>query len=239
MAAGVLPSVTVPASTSYASAADASLANIYCNDTLGDCVIAGAAHVRGVTSGNSGKLVMFTPEQIVAQYSAIGGYNPAAPNTDQGCDEQTALNYWETTGFPDGVKLVNAVAVDATNEVEVRLALYLFENLYFGVGLPDAWVNPFPSGPGFVWDVSGDSDPNNGHCFVAVDLLPSGVVIDTWGMLGTLTEPAIAAYAVPAAGGQLFALLSPDTVSAISGKSPAGYDTATLTQFLSEFNAQP
>ena len=236
----ILPKVTVPQSTNYSGVAAQSLHNIYLNDQLGDCVIAGSFHVRGVTSANStGKPVMFSTAQVIHDYGKIGGYNPNAPlnpdgsnPTDQGCDENTALAYWHNTGYPDGVKLVNYVAVDATNIAEVRLAMYLFENLYFGVELPDAWVNPFPEKRGWTWDVAGAPDPNNGHCFVGVDLIPNGIKIDSWGMCGYLTEKAVAYYASPAQGGQLFTLLTPDIVNRVSKKSPAGYDIATLTQYL-------
>ena len=49
--------------------------------------------------------------------------------------------------------------------------------------------------PGFVWDVAGPANPDNGHCFVGVGYTDIGVVIDSWGMLGTITWAAIAAYA--------------------------------------------
>lgn len=241
MAAKVLPDVTVPSTTHYSAKAPASLHNIYKNDVLGDCVIAGGYHVRGITSANGGKSVLFSDDQVIQDYSAIGGYNPkATPDqngenpTDQGCDENVALKYWETTGFPDGVKLVNAIAIDATNIEEVRLALYLFENVYFGVELPDAWVNPMPAGPGWRWDKTGVPDQNNGHCFIGVDLVPDGVKIDSWGMCGYLTNAAISYYASPSQNGQLFTLLTPDIICNVTKKSPAGYDLTTLTTYLSQ-----
>src|SRR5476649_2883722 len=67
-----------PATFDYSTAAKRSLNNVYLNDQLGDCVIAGGAHVRGVTSGGAGHLVMFSTSDIVKMYSAIGGYDPHA-----------------------------------------------------------------------------------------------------------------------------------------------------------------
>ena len=90
MNANVLPNVVVPARTNYSPKAATSLHNIFLNDTLGDCVIAGAFHVRGVTSYDNGIDVNFTNAQVVQDYSAIGGYDPNAPLvngqnlTDQG-----------------------------------------------------------------------------------------------------------------------------------------------------------
>lgn len=240
--AGVLPNVTVPQTTNYSGIAAKSLHDIYKNDVWGCCVVAGAFHVRGVTSFNStkGYGVVFSDAQVEHDYAAIGGFDPSKTQpdgsnpTDNGCDEITALNYWRTHGFPDGVKLLNYAAVDPTNVAEIKLAMYLFENLYFGVELPDAWVNPFPQNPGFVWDVAGDPVPENGHCFIGCDLHKKGIKIDTWGMTGEITFDAIAKYASDRNGGQLFTLLTPDIVNRLTQKSPAGYDITTLTKYLAK-----
>lgn len=156
---------TPPTSADYTGKAQSSLANIYGNDTLGDCVVAGGYHIVGVETGNAGNQFTATSAQIIKDYSAIGGYVPGNPNTDQGCDEKTALGYWTSHGFADGTKLLGWLAVDPTNKTEMMQALYLFENLYFGIELPDAWINPFPSANGFTWNVAGTADPQNGHCF--------------------------------------------------------------------------
>ena len=59
-----------PATCDYSTAAKRSLNNVYLNDQLGDCVIAGGAHVRGVTSGGAGDLVTFSKEEIIKTASA-------------------------------------------------------------------------------------------------------------------------------------------------------------------------
>ena len=237
--AGVLPPIVLPDSIDYSVPAAVALAKLYLNDQLGDCVIAGGMHIRGVTSANStGKPVLFSDQQVVGQYSVIGGYDPSQTDgqgnnpTDQGCDEQTAINSWEQNGWPDGVVLENAVSVDVSNPIELREALYWFENVMYGVELPDAYVNPFPAGNGFVWDVAGQPDPANGHCFISCGYNAQGTIIDTWGMIGTFTYAANAMYATRGLGGQCFALLPADVVSKVTGKSPAGFDDAALKQYL-------
>jgi hypothetical protein len=226
-----------PAKCDYTKAAAASLSNIYENDTLGDCVIAGMAHVVGVLTGNAGtKPFLYSNAQITALYSAIGGYVPGEPSTDQGCDEQTALNYWENNGAlppnttdPTGAhKIAGWMTVNATDAVEVRTALWLFENLYFGIELPDKWINPMPKASGFTWDIAGKSDPNNGHCVAGVGYTANGVVIDSWGMTGTITDAAIAKYAVQASGGELYTVVSLDGIDKATQKAPAGFDWSQL-----------
>src|SRR6202142_3971073 len=75
-----VPLPAPPATCSYAPKASTALSEMYLNDQLGDCVIAGMAHLAGVFSGNAGiPPVVFTAEQITGLYSAIGGYVPGDP----------------------------------------------------------------------------------------------------------------------------------------------------------------
>src|SRR5208282_5056272 len=71
---------TPPATKDWSSAGQPALSNIYDNDTLGDCVIAGGYHVDAVWTGNAGQLFTATDQQIIADYSAIGGYVPGDPS---------------------------------------------------------------------------------------------------------------------------------------------------------------
>ena len=223
-----------PPSVNYSPGGQPALSNIYLNDSLGDCVIAGAYHIVATATGNAGRLFTATQEQIVADYSAIGGYDPKNPSTDNGCDEPTALNYWVANGFANGTKPLGWLAVNATNRQELQSALYLFENLYFGVEMPDAWVNPMPSASGFVWDSAGDADPNNGHCIIGVGYTDSGVTIDTWGLLGTVTWTALAQYFVPSVHGEAYVLLTPDQLASGQSKAPNGVAWASL---IADFDA--
>jgi len=238
---GAIPQIALPTVTNYRAAAQAGLAQVDRNDKLGDCVIAAGEHIRNVTSANSGTMVQFSDAQAIAQYSAIGGYDPNAPlmpdgtnPTDNGCDPINAINYWQSTGWPDGVMLENAVAVNGANPQEIREAIFWFENLFFAVPLPDQYVNPFPAGDGFVWDVAGDPDWANGHAFAGDDYGLDGVHIATWGMQGVMTWAAVAKYTASGSGGQLFTFLPADVVSKVTGKSPAGYDNAQLAQYLQD-----
>jgi hypothetical protein len=226
-----------PAACDYTKPAAAALSQMYDNDKLGDCVIAGMAHVVGVLTGNAGsKPFLYSNSQIVGLYSAIGGYVPGEPSTDQGCDEQTALNYWENNGAmppsskgaADPHKIAGWMTVDSTNVEEYQTALWLFENLYFGIELPDAWINPMPSASGFVWDAAGPPDPNNGHCVAGVGYTSAGVTIDTWGMTGLMTNAAVAKYPNQASGGELYTVVSMDAIGKANQKAPNGFDWSQL-----------
>jgi hypothetical protein len=219
-----------PATCDYTRPAAKALANVYMNDTLGDCVIAGIAHVVGVlTAGAGAAPFLYTNEQIVALYSAIGGYVPGDPSTDRGCDEQTALNYWENNGAPSGSnRIAGWLAVNGSDPTEYRTALWLFENLYFGLELPDQWINPMPAASGFTWDAAGAPDPNNGHCVAGFAYGAHGITIDTWGMTGTLTDKAIAKYCTPHAHGDVYTVVSQEAINQASQKAPNGFDWSQL-----------
>lgn len=218
-----------PPTCSYAKDASTALSDVYENDKLGDCVIAGIAHVVGVLTANAGTPFIYTDQQIIALYSAIGGYVPGDPSTDQGCDEQTALNYWENNGAPAGEhKIAGWLRVNAADPTEYRTALWLFENLYFGLELPDAWINPMPEASGFVWDAAGPPDANNGHCVAGVGYTAAGVTIDTWGMTGLITNAAIDKYATSTANGELYTVVSQDSLNKATQKAPNGFDWSQL-----------
>jgi hypothetical protein len=220
-----------PATCDYTKAAAAALSQMYDNDTLGDCVIAGMAHVVGVLTGNAGTPpFIYTNAQIIALYSTIGGYVPGDPSTDNGCNEETALNYWENNGAPSGSnQIAGWLAVNPADPSEYRAALWLFENLYFGLELPDAWITPEPpSASGFVWNVAGAPDPDNGHCVAGVGYHAQGVVIDTWGMTGTMTDAAIAKYCAKRAHGSLYTVVSQDAINKATQKAPTGFDWSQL-----------
>jgi hypothetical protein len=215
---GALPAP--PATCNY-SAKAVSLQNVYMNDQLGDCVIAGGYHVTGLETGNAGDGFVATNAQIVSDYSAIAGYVPGNPATDNGTDLPTAMDWWVKNQFADGTKLTAYVAVDATNKTEVMQAMYLFENLYIGMALPDAWINPFPSGNGFVWD-DGTPDTNNGHCIMAVGYDDQGLIVDSWGLIGHLTWAAVAHLCSAAGNGELYAMLTPDQLAKGQTVAPNG-----------------
>lgn len=228
-----LTSILVPDDTSYRDAASASERDVYMNDQLGDCVPAGLNHLAGLASANAGGSFVPTASEVLADYMAIGGYVMGNPSTDNGCDEDTAMNYYQTHGWANGTKAVGAIAVDATNWDEVRAMVYLFENVVFGVGLPDEWISPFPSTDGFVWDAA-PTVPENGHCFVAIDLKGgrNGVlVVNSWGLYGGITQAACAQCAVHKVGGQMFCVLTPDIVNRAIAKAPNGMDWATLVGY--------
>lgn len=226
-----------PATADYSVQPDAFLHNILANDECGDCTCAAAYHINGTLLANAGADIPFTQDDCRNLYIQLSGWNGTVNDpSDTGLDEMTVLNYWAVNGLQNGQHKLDGgyVSVDATNQEEVQQAVYLFENLYFAVALPNKWVSPMPSQDGFTWDYAGTPNPNAGHAYCAAGYDAGGVKVDTWGMTGTETYAAVAAYAVPAAGGALYACLSSDIVIKASGKAPVGFD---WTQLLADMQA--
>lgn len=186
------------------------------------------AHIAGVLTANSSAELALTRQQIISLYSAIGNYIPGDNSTDNGCVIVDALNYWERIGLGNGHRIAGYLAVNPKDPDEVRLAIWLFENLIFGVSLPDHWVTPEPSTDNFVWDSVGPPDPNNGHCFISCGYDKVGPKIDTWGMLGTITDRATSLYASNENGGELYTVLSIDLVKRANLRAPSGFNWSQL-----------
>lgn len=212
--AAVLPAI--PATADYSANAQKTLRDVYLNNQLGCCVISAGAHIRGVTSGNAGNEVSFTSPEIRKMYSYIGG------GGDNGANPIDALRYWSNTGFTDGTKLMGWLAVDPADPVEYKTACWLFENLFYGVACPNAWFNPMPQRDGFRWDVAGNPVGRNGHSWCAVGYNEQGMLIDTWGMIGLMTDAAHARYCTRSAGGELYVMISPDMVGKGMQRAPNG-----------------
>jgi hypothetical protein len=221
-----------PAECDYTEKAGPILKQILGNDRLGDCTAASAFHIAGTMLANAGTPITWgTVSQVVPFYSATGGYIDGKESTDNGANEVTVLNYWQNYGLlSDGSHRILAwAAVDASNHDEIANAIWLFENVYCGIELPDAWVNPVPISSGFKWDLAGAANSDNGHAFPGLGYDSSGVKISTWGMTGTVTWPAIHRYAGRAFGGELYTVLSVDAIERASQKAPNGLDIDQLT----------
>ena len=220
--------VLPPISTNRAVLAMGSLRKIYLNDSIGDCVIAGGAHMEGLWSANAnGAPILYSDDQIIQEYHVIGGYVPGDPSTDNGCDEVTALERWQTDGFAGGTRIAGKILVDGTDPIEVRAAINEFGCLMAGLELPDEWL-PHIASDSAILDVAGPSNPESGHCVVLIDYNPGKVIAATYGFLPFMTDAAVAKYCVPEAGGELYACVTEDWCNNKSHLSPPGLNSKQL-----------
>ncbi len=222
---GPLP--TPPDAFDYFAASRAAQADILGNDQLGDCTAAGACHLVEAFTAAAGTPITLTRTDAVLFYGLSTGYTPSDPSTDQGGDEVTVCTTWRDKGL-DGQgahKIAGWLSVDPSDATLVKTCCWLFEGLYFGIELDSTWTQI--AGDGFVWS-GGSPNPEDGHCVVGAGADSSGIRINTWGFLGTITYGAIAQFCAESAGGNLFAILSPEIVSRAQAKAPNGLDWGSL-----------
>ncbi|HTX34565.1 MAG TPA: hypothetical protein VME43_06070 [Bryobacteraceae bacterium] len=198
------------------------------NDQLGDCVIAGMMHLAMGWQANAGQTPAAPSDaEVIATYSAIGGYNPSDPTTDQGCNMLDALNYWRNTGISIGgakSQIVAFAEVDLKNDAEVKAALWLFGGLFTGFQMPVSAENAT------TWSVPscglhGKGKPGSwgGHCApLAAENASCGFEAITWGGLMPTTHNFVSDYCEEA-----YAVLSPAWIET-SGQAPSGFDLAAL-----------
>jgi len=205
------------------------------NNQLGCCVISHHAHFLANITSQIGKPFIYSDQEIVSDYHAIGRYIPGDPWTDQGCNIETDLSYLQSTGFADGSKVLGSVNLDPDSPLALSQSIWITGGVCFGMSMPDAWINPAPQQSGFVWDVAGDPDDSNGHCFTGFAYPTAlGIAIATWGMVGTITWGAIAKYGAASVNGEVHSYVNPDMVDPATGLAPNGL---TLSQICTYFNA--
>jgi hypothetical protein len=162
-----------------------------------NCVFASSGHATMVQSALSGKLIMPTTDQCLKAYSAVTGFNPNDPNSDQGAVEVDALN-WERRHSLAGTKVYAFARVDPHDHALLRACAYYFGGVWFGINLPISAQNQV----GKVWDVtdpslSGDAEPGSwgGHAVFAPKYDPDSLTCMTWTVKQPMTNAFIDAYA--------------------------------------------
>ena len=199
------------------------------NDRIGCCAIACPGHMIQQWTSVNGKPVVPSDSQILTAYEAVSGYKPADPGnpqtnaTDVGCDPMTVLGYWTNAGIA-GHTIGGYAAVDPTNTTEVKLAIYLFGNLYTALDLPQSVEAQ--ENPGSTWSLP--TDPAQlasvgGHAVSVVgydqtDLVP----LISWGATYYATWEFLAARCQEA-----WAVFSTDWLNG-KGVCPAGFNKAQL-----------
>lgn len=116
------------------------------NSSLGTCTCAALCHMLQAHATQQGVAMTISDADVLAMYSAIGGYVVGHPETDRGAQMIDALRYLKSTGIA-GHKVGAYVRVDTHNLVEVRAAINLFGGLYVGANMPNRVTSQV------VWDL--------------------------------------------------------------------------------------
>jgi hypothetical protein len=191
------------------------------NDIYGDCVAVTWATQRRIASWNNNHDNYPTMDQVIQVYKT---QNPDFPNQDDGMVIQDLLNYLHKTGGPDGVKVVAFAQVDHTNFEELKAATYLGQQLWLGVNVSMTNEQQFNSG--LPWTVTGSVV--GGHSVTGVAYGDTGVGIETWGNLGSLSQSYCINITNPVLPGieEAWLVIWPEQVSLLTQKQRDAFQVA-------------
>jgi hypothetical protein len=198
------------------------------NDDYGDCVFAGAAHETMVWNKMSGKDVVFTDKAVLSDYSAVTGFDPLRPYTDQGTDMEQAAAYRRKVGIVDANGVRHQIAayldIEQGNIEEHLIALYLFEAVGIGILFPGYAMDQFLQNKNWSYK-SGTGTPNEGHYIPLVGRRSPYTKLVTWGKCISMTDAFFKHY-----NDQSIAYVSWEAMT--NGKSQEGFDSQGLLNCL-------
>lgn len=165
------------------------------NDQYGDCVFAGAAHETMLWNAEAKRSVVFDTPSVLGDYSAVTGFNPNKPETDQGTDMELAAKYRRQTGVRDAQgnrhRVGAYLGIDVGNLSDLTRATYLFGATGVGIMFPDSAMEQFAKGE--KWDVVAHSSVEGGH-YIPIVGHDGDYLLYTWGKLQRATPDFIEKY---------------------------------------------
>lgn len=192
------------------------------NDSVGDCVFAAAAHETMLWTAIGSTTATFSDKAVLSDYSAVTGYNPKDPNTDQGTNVHDALDYRKHTGVVDAAgqrHLIGAyMALEVANVEHAKEAIVWFDNVEIGFNCPQSALDQFDNGQ--PWTVV-PSQSAGGHDVCMIGFDSQWLYVVTWGRVQKMSWQFYTTYSDEA-----WALLSDEYLR--DGKSPEGFDLAQL-----------
>ena len=194
------------------------------NDTWGDCAIAGPAHETMLwTKEGTGHAATFTDACVLSDYSAITGFDPNDPSTDQGSNVRTVAGYRKRVGMIDASgkrhKIAGYVSIDHRNLAHVLAAGFLFDAVGIGFQVPASAQEQF--GNRQPWTVVPGSPIEGGHYVPLVGADLGWLYIVTWGRVQKMSRQFFAKYA-----DETWGYLSTEFLH--GGKSPDGFNLTQL-----------
>ena len=160
------------------------------NDKHSDCVFAGAAHETMVWCNEAGTQTNFSDDNALSDYSAVTGFDPSNPMTDQGADMSDAASYRRKTGIVDATgkrhKVDSYVALRPGDIDQLMLATYLTGACGVGIRVPDSAEPQFNDAQ--PWSVVQGSSVSGGHYIPIIGRNRLGnLLCVTWGRLHAMT----------------------------------------------------
>jgi hypothetical protein len=178
------------------------------NNSYGDCVFAGRAHMIQTWSANKGHELIIPDDDVVQLYLK---YSPG----DDGYNIADSLKILRQTGMW-GRNIWSYCSVDPHDHDAVKAAIHLFGGLATGVNLPRGWQSAD------VWDVGGGRPGSwGGHDVPIIAYDDKYLTCVTWGALQKITWAGWDYYF-----DESYACIAPDWFT--GGTAPNGLDLENL-----------
>jgi len=162
------------------------------NDRFSNCVLAGGDHEIMIWTHRAGKglPVAFRDEDVLADYAAVTGFDPAKPDTDQGTDMVVAADYRRKVGLIDasGTRhtIDSYVALRPGDADQLALATYLMGATGVGLRFPDSAEKQFDKCE--PWAYVPGAQVSGGHYVPCCGRNSDGnFLIISWGRLQAMT----------------------------------------------------
>lgn len=201
------------------------------NDHYGDCVWAGAAHETMMWNLEASHTVTFNEQSVLSDYSAVTGFTPTDPATDQGTDMQTAASYRRKTGVLDASgtrhKVAAYLAITPGDLHEHFVAVYLFGAVGIGIRVPKSAIQQFREGK--PWSPSSEPDNIVGGHYVPLVAKRTNIECVTWGQIQPMTVSFFEKY-----NDESLAYVSLEMLT--HNKSPEGFDAEQLEKDLASLS---
>jgi hypothetical protein len=157
---------------------------ILANDRVGCCAISDSLHQHLLWNAEVGKAIPLSDAVAIKNYSAVTGYDPADPSTDQGTAVPELIHYRYTKGLIDGGgkrhKIGAALELEPGNWEQLRYAMYYFDGVTLGIQMSKQWMDAFQNGE-YVWDKVSRPKIIGGHAITGVAVHGGNARIITWG----------------------------------------------------------
>jgi hypothetical protein len=187
------------------------------------------------TAQADGTPIVVSNAAIQTAYSAVSGYVPGEPSTDNGADMLTVVKYLQKTGI-SGYKIGAFMAINQPMPLggplaELLQVINLFGGAYIGLAMPvSAQAQSYPGG---TWRVpstgpQGNGQPGSwgGHAVIARGYNKYGLIVPTWNFEVLVTWNFLAYYCDEA-----YAILSPEWLQK-DKVAPSGFNLAAMQNAL-------
>lgn len=193
------------------------------NDKYGCCAASGAYGLAQIQSCNANPAdpIVPTTGQALDLYSAVTGFDPNDPETDQGTVLTDLLEHWQKVGFEvthrSGKKGLSQIygwaAIDVSSFAAIRWGAYTFGGGYLGIRCPQKCEQDLAN-----WNFAPGLPIAGGHCIVQAGQGRFGAKMRSWGMFIPASAPFMGAYI-----DEYYIVVTEDWLNA-QRVSPAGLD---------------